>query len=47
MTVVSVAALVATGVAARELGINRGTCVRWWQHGLLTPAVITGPAQIR
>ena len=45
--VVNVAALVATGVAARELGIDRGTLVRWWQHGLVTPAIITAGAHAR
>jgi DNA-binding transcriptional MerR regulator len=39
--VLNVAALVATGVAARELGVDRGTLVRWWQQGLVTPAVVT------
>lgn len=33
--------LVPTGVAARELGIDRGTLVRWWQQGLVTPEVVT------
>jgi hypothetical protein len=45
--VVSVAVLVATGLAARELGIDGGSLVRWWQHGLVTPAVITAGGHAR
>ena len=45
--VVTVAALVAPGVAARELGIDRGTLVRWWHHGLVTPAVVTAGGHAR
>lgn len=33
--------LVSTGVAAKEFGIDRGTLVRWWQAGQVTPAVVT------
>lgn len=33
--------LVPTGVAAKEFGIDRGTLVRWWQAGYVTPAVVT------
>ena len=45
--VVNVAVLVATGVAARELGIDRGTLVRWWQHGLVTPTIVTAGGHAR
>jgi DNA-binding transcriptional MerR regulator len=45
--VVNVAALIATGAAARELGIDRGTLVRWWQHGLVTPAIVTAGGHAR
>jgi predicted site-specific integrase-resolvase len=33
--------LVPTGVAAQALGVDRGTLVRWWQQGMVTPAVVT------
>lgn len=33
--------LVPTGVAASELGVARATLVRWWQAGLVTPALVT------
>jgi predicted site-specific integrase-resolvase len=33
--------LVATGVAAKAIGVDRGTLVRWWQAGLVTPALVT------
>jgi DNA-binding transcriptional MerR regulator len=33
--------LVPTGVAAREIGVDRGTLVRWWQRGLVEPAMVT------
>ncbi|MFI6307449.1 MerR family transcriptional regulator [Amycolatopsis thailandensis] len=33
--------LVATGVAAQAIGVDRGTLVRWWQQKKVTPAVVT------
>lgn len=33
--------LVATGVAAAEIGVARATLARWWQEGLVTPALVT------
>lgn len=39
--------LVATGVAARELGINRFTLVRWQKAGMVTPAFVTAGGHAR
>jgi DNA-binding transcriptional MerR regulator len=33
--------LVPTGVAAAEIGVARATLARWWQQGLVKPALIT------
>jgi len=33
--------LVPTGVAAAEIGVARATLARWWQDGLVTPALVT------
>jgi hypothetical protein len=33
--------LVPTGVAAKAIGVDRGTLVRWWQQGVVQPAVVT------
>ncbi|GAA4858422.1 hypothetical protein GCM10023222_06780 [Saccharopolyspora cebuensis] len=39
--------LVATGVAAKQLGVDRATLVRWWQRGLVTPPVVTAGGHAR
>jgi predicted site-specific integrase-resolvase len=39
--------LVATGVAAREIGVARTTLYRWWQDGLVEPALVTAGGQAR
>ena len=41
------APLVATGVAARELGIGRATLARWWADGKVTPAFVTAGGHAR
>jgi predicted site-specific integrase-resolvase len=33
--------LVPTGVAAKAIGVDRGTLVRWWQAGIVEPAFVT------
>lgn len=33
--------LVPTGVAAKAIGVDRGTLVRWWQAALVSPALVT------
>nr|WP_190822567.1 MerR family transcriptional regulator [Saccharopolyspora pogona] len=33
--------LVPTGVAAKAIGVDRGTLFRWWQSGLVEPAFVT------
>lgn len=33
--------LVSTGVAAKQLGIDRGKLLRWWHKGLVTAAYVT------
>ena len=33
--------LVPTDVAAKELGVDRATLVRWWQAGYVQPALVT------
>lgn len=43
----SPASLVATGVAAKELGINRATLVRWWQRGIVMPRYVTAGGHAR
>lgn len=30
-----------TGVAAKAIGVDRGTLVRWWQQHMVTPALVT------
>jgi DNA-binding transcriptional MerR regulator len=35
------APLVATGVAAKALGVAHSTLARWWAEGLVTPALVT------
>jgi len=32
---------VPTGVAAREIGVDRSTLVRWWQDGIVQPEIVT------
>lgn len=39
--------LVATGVAAREIGVARTTLFRWWQDKLVTPALVTAGGHAR
>ncbi|ONI90637.1 hypothetical protein ALI144C_02925 [Actinosynnema sp. ALI-1.44] len=39
--------LVSTGVAARELGVDRGTLHRWWQEGLVEPIFVTAGGHAR
>lgn len=39
--------LVATGLAADELGIDRSTLVRWWQKGYIRPAFVTAGRHAR
>lgn len=39
--------LVATGVAAKAIGVDRGTLVRWWQQKKVTPAVVTAGGHAR
>jgi DNA-binding transcriptional MerR regulator len=38
---------VSTGVAAKALGIDRGTLHRWWKDGLVEPAWVTPGGQAR
>lgn len=38
---VSTEKLVATGIAAKAVGVDRGTLVRWWQNGLVKPDLVT------
>lgn len=33
--------LVTTGVAAKLIGVDRGTLVRWWQQGIVVPEIGT------
>lgn len=33
--------LVPTGVAAKEIGVDRSTLVRWWQDGIVEPEIVT------
>lgn len=33
--------LVPTGVAAKAIGVDRATLVRWWQKGYVTPELVT------
>jgi transposase-like protein len=33
--------LLSTGDAARELGVDRTTLLRWWQHGKVAPEYVT------
>lgn len=39
--------LVPTGVAARRIGVDRATLVRWWQRGLVTPEFVTAGGHAR
>ncbi|QUG99597.1 MerR family transcriptional regulator [Saccharopolyspora erythraea] len=39
--------LVATGIAAKEIGVDRATLVRWWQRELVTPPVVTAGGHAR
>lgn len=39
--------LVASGEAAKEIGVNRSTLSRWWQQGLVTPSLVTAGGQAR
>jgi DNA-binding transcriptional MerR regulator len=39
--------LVSTGVAAREIGVARGTLHRWWQAGSVKPALVTAGGHAR
>ena len=39
--------LVSTGIAAKQIGVHRGTLVRWWQRGLVTPDLVTPGGQAR
>lgn len=39
--------LVATGVAAKQIGVHRATLVRWWQQGLVKPDLVTPGGQAR
>lgn len=38
---------VSTGVAAKALGVDRGTLARWWANGDVTPAYVTPGGQAR
>ncbi|SFB39651.1 MerR HTH family regulatory protein [Amycolatopsis marina] len=35
------AKLIPTGEAAKAIGVDRGTLVRWHRDGLVTPALVT------
>lgn len=39
--------LVATGIAAQEIGVARSTLARWWATGLVEPALITAGGHAR
>ncbi len=39
--------LVATGEAAREIGVARTTLFRWWKAGLVEPELVTAGGQAR
>lgn len=39
--------LVPTGVAAKRIGVDRGTLQRWWQQGDVTPALVTAGGHAR
>lgn len=39
--------LVATGIAAREIGVARQTLHRWWKAGFVEPALVTVGGQAR
>lgn len=39
--------LVSTGVAARELGVDRVTLARWWRSGLVEPTFVTAGGHAR
>ncbi len=33
--------LVPTGIAARSVGVDHATLVRWWNRGYVTPELVT------
>lgn len=33
--------LVPTGIAAKAIGVSRGTLARWWSEGTVAPALVT------
>lgn len=39
--------LVSTGEAAKAIGVGRATLARWWQDGLVTPALVTAGGHAR
>jgi DNA-binding transcriptional MerR regulator len=39
--------LVTTGEAAKAIGVGRATLFRWWQDGLVTPALVTAGGHAR
>lgn len=39
--------LVTTTEAAKALGIGRSTLARWWQEGVVTPALVTAGGHAR
>jgi DNA-binding transcriptional MerR regulator len=39
--------LVSTGVAAKALGVHRGTLHRWWTSGMVEPELVTAGGQAR
>lgn len=39
--------LVATGIAADQIGVHRATLVRWWQDGIVRPAEETAGGHAR
>lgn len=39
--------LVPTGVAAKAIGVDRATLVRWWQRGFVEPDLITAGGHAR
>lgn len=39
--------LVATGVAAEQIGVARSTLARWWAQGLVKPALVTAGGHAR
>lgn len=39
--------LVPTGVAARAIGVDNATLVRWWQRGKVIPELVTAGGHAR